>query len=140
MKKLICSKKCYIKLKKYSSTKHFFFKLYIWIWKNCVRDIVNLCFRDNVQNLKTRSVLKKYGPNKKMFFFLTKSIYDLILQKYGKIWSKLVHWLQRYKILKKIFVQFYMTSIYSKGIAHMKKVHQQNNFSFWFHVSVPNFS
>ena len=63
---------------------------------------------------------------KKMSY--TKSFYLLILQQYRKTWSKLASWLQRYKILEKMYAQCYMISIYSEGIANKKKVQQQNNF------------
>ena len=42
-------------------------------------------------------------------------------------------------MVKKMYVQFYIISIYSKSMAHIRKVHEQNSFIFRLYIRVPNF-
>ena len=61
--------------------------------------------------METRFAFKKYGSNEKKNT-INKILLFLILQKYRKVWFKLVHQLHRYRILKEMYVWFYKIWIY----------------------------
>ena len=53
------------------------------------------------------------------------------LQYYLKAWFKLVPWLRRYRILEKMYVWFYIVSVYSNSMTNIKKSYSSKQFYFY---------
>ena len=94
-------------------------------------------------------MFEKHRPNEKVT--INKIVLCLISQLYRQIWLKLVHWLSRYRILEKMYVWFYIVSIYCNKYdssidseqqtdnQYYKKILQQHRLIFWLYVWIPIF-